>query len=113
LSYSPVYSSQFIVHTGTAPNSQFEVPAGFTAVIRQITVASFAAAVEWDVTIQNDASAPACAIAVGTLAAIAEATQQQLHVVVPAAGFIIFNNLTVGDNCNAYVGGYLLTNVVA
>jgi hypothetical protein len=36
-SYSPVFSAAFIQYTSATPNSTFEVPAGFTAVVRQVT----------------------------------------------------------------------------
>ena len=108
--YSPVYSAQFINYTDTAPNQSFTVPAGFTAVVRQITIICELGGMVATVSFKNSSVAPANLFYYVSLAAVFSYAQQQLHVVVPENGEILLG-LTALDLATAcYVGGYLLTN---
>lgn len=111
-SYSPVYSSQFVVRHGTDPLVPFVVPAGFTAVIRDFTVYSSVAGLVAQTLIQDSAEAPALVVAQLSGIGVAEYAQWTGRVVVPAPG-IITNAITdVGDAASIYVGGYLLRNTL-
>lgn len=111
-SYSPVFSSQFIVYTDAAPITEYEVPAGFTAVIRDATFIATVAATLCQVSIQDSEAAPACTVISETLAGIETYSQWTGRIVVPAGGLI---NLVLGSlaaGVSAYVGGYSLRNVL-
>ena len=112
-SYSPVFSSQFIVYTDSAPTTSFEVPAGFTAVIRDFSAFGQYAATIYQVAIQNSDEAPNCVVAQIELVGVADWGQVQGRWVVPAGGFI---NLYMGEleiGSQAYVGGYLLRDTLS
>lgn len=111
-SYSPIFSSQFIVYTDSTPNTSFEVPAGFTAVLRDFTASWTLAGTYSQVTIQNDEAAPACIVAQLEMSGLVGYDQWTGRIVVPAGGVI---NLVIGDAATGlsfYVGGYLLRNTL-
>lgn len=113
MSYSPVYSAQFILYSFEAPNNVFEVPSDYTAVVRQISVVAGVDIVTWVIGIQNDDSAPEVHIAGDTLAALNEAQHAEGHWVCPGGGYITAQELDVGAHFHVYVGGYLLRNVIS
>lgn len=109
--YSPVFSSQFIVNTQDAPNYAFEVPEGFTAVVRDVTIWTEVGAEACTVGFQNSDAAPVCwfvwlqAVGVGT------SNLWQGRVVVPGGGTIVLDEGGISYTTAVYVGGYLLRNV--
>lgn len=112
-SYSPVFSAQFILRDSTEPLPSYEVPSGFTAVIRDF---SAHVAVAGDIVIlkiQNTASAPPVSIAQLSPIGAPAYDQWTGRVVVPEFGFMTLEEVTVGDNAGIYVGGYLLRNVAS
>lgn len=111
MAYSAVYSQQFIVRWGGDPLPAYEVPAGFTAVIRDFSFYSGAAGDIMRLYIQNSAAAPQVVAAMLEGTGAPEYQQWQGRVVVPAGGFISLAESVVGDEADVYVGGYLLRNV--
>lgn len=112
-SYSPVFSAQFVVHTGGDPYSPFEVPDGFTAVIREAAGFSGAGGFVAQVRIQNSLIAPGVKpISLGATGIPAWA-QWQGRIVVPEGGQISVDVASFIDDPDFYVGGYLLRNTVS
>jgi len=113
LSYSPVFSAQFIVYTASTPNSTFVVPDGFTAVMRDASVVQDVGGYAWELNFANSEEAPVCAVDYASSLGVFEVHQWQGRVVVPAGGVIGVVFSTVGPTPSCYVGGYLLRNVVS
>jgi len=109
----PVYSAQFLLYTDSAPNTEYEVPAGFTAVIRDITCYSEAAGTLAQLFIENAAGAPAVTVYSAEVLGFAAYDQWTGRVVVPSGGLmtLTFGELAVG--LQVYVGGYLLTDATS
>lgn len=110
MAYSPVFSAAFIEYTPDTPNLAFDVPDGFTAVIRQISVVQDIGAYNFDCAIANGPGAPYLTIdyAAGIGAFSLHAAQGRW--VVPGGGSIIVGVTSLGVHPSIYVGGYLLTN---
>lgn len=104
----PVFSQGFIYYTDAAPNSDYEVPEGFTAVVRDFTVFSSLAAVDAYLIVQNNATAPQVGIASIESVGVLKSDQWQGRCVVPAGGFITISLSGVSSGTSVYVGGYLL-----
>lgn len=109
-SYSPVFSVQFIVYTPAAPNESYEVPAGFTAVIREVDLYQEAGASTVVVSAQDSDSAPVATFAALSLTGTIDSDQWTGRVVVPAGGIISIYPVSIGTGATVYVGGYLLRN---
>ena len=112
MTYSPVYSQAFIQYTVETPNAIFEVPAGYTAIVRQISVIQNIGDYLATVYIQDNEAAPALTIAQSTSLGAFQSWYQEGRWVCPGGGFIILGLDTVGTSASAYVGGYLLQNVI-
>lgn len=106
-----VYSTQFILYGEETPNTVFEVPAGFTAVIRQISYCVQASASLFSVNVADSDAAPANAIDLRTITALDDSTHVEGRWVVPEGGLIELFVDNVGSNPTVYIGGYLLRNV--
>jgi hypothetical protein len=104
----PVFSSQFIVYTDAAPNTSYEVPDGFVAVIRDFTLFTSIGATGAQLSIQNSATASSCVVAWLAAAGLEDYHQWTGRVVVPSGGFITLDVVSAGEGANSYVGGYLL-----
>lgn len=109
-SYSPVYSSQFIVYTPAAPNTEFLVPAGFTAVVREIDYYQEAGSSTMVVSIQDSDDAPVATFAALNLTGTINSDQWTGRVPVPAGGTIELYGVSIGTGFTAVVSGYLLRN---
>lgn len=105
-----VYSSQFIVYTTSEPNTQFDVPEGFTAVIRQFMGYVEAGLGGVLLYIQNSPEAAGCGVAYHNLAGVTASFSDEMRVIVPEGGVITFDVFEEGENVSGYVGGYLLRN---
>lgn len=109
-SYSPVFSAAFIQYTPSTPNNEFLVPAGFTAVVRQVSAAQNIGGWVFEVSIQDATSAPPLVIVelgqVGDFNYVA----QEGRWVAPEGATIIANLSALGSAISLYVGGYLLRN---
>jgi hypothetical protein len=109
---SPVYSQPFILYTGDSPNTEYLVPAGFTAVVRDFTGFASVAATLLQLQLFGPGASSGPTFAQIELAA-AQAYAQWTGRVVALPGYTV--QLVVGDlgaGVSAYVGGYLLRNVI-
>lgn len=109
-SYSPVFSTQFIVYTDETPNESFEVPEGFTAVVRDITLWVGVGGHYATVGFGNSVDAPIAWFAYLSEVTIANTAQWQGRVVVPGGGYINLDTGGLSYEDSVYVGGYLLRN---
>lgn len=109
-SYSPVFSSQFIVASELDGISSFLVPAGFTAVVRDFSSWFSAGGAVVQLVVQNSEAAPGVTVAAVGAAGVAEYSQWQGRVVVPAGGIMTVDTTYLGATPDIYVGGYLLRN---
>jgi len=113
MGYSPVFSTGFLYYTDSTPNEHYEVPPGFTAVLRDVQVYTGGGAATLYVAVRASAAAPFCnVIALGTLG-VNTSAQWTGRVVVNEGGFIDIGVSSLGASDSAYLGGYLLRNVVA
>jgi hypothetical protein len=113
MGYSPVYSSQFIVYTADTPNELFDVPEGYTAIVREILGTQDIGGYAYNVEIADGAGAPYCVIYQSSTLGIFESDRAERRVVVPGGGSIKLNISAIGDSPSFYVGGYLLTNTLS
>lgn len=95
--------------TDTTQNQTFEVPAGFTAIVREVDVIGEASAVTFSAYIKNSSIAPACTFYLATDAGVTVHLQWTGRVCVGGGGFVGIAWSSIGVSLNAYVGGYLLS----
>lgn len=113
MTYSPVYSTPFVQYTPDTPIDSYEVPEGFTAIIRQVSVTQEAGAYSFAVYIQDSAEAPALIVSSGEGTGLYNNARDTGRWVVPAGGIITIAVSALFGSLNMYVGGYLLQNVIA
>jgi hypothetical protein len=111
-SYSPVFSQQFIADADISTESAFEVPSGFTAVIRQISGYQSVGAWQMYVYIQDGEEAPGVVIYSQYQAGVDNYVTQEGRWMVPEAGIITAGFDSFGAGASMYVGGYLLRNTL-
>jgi len=112
-SYSPVFSAQFIVYTDSTPNTEYEVPAGFTAVVRQLSFFSSVSAAGWEFAINNTLGAPLCVIAGNSELGVLVFDNIEGRWVVPETGTMELFFSGPSSGVSFYAGGYLLRNTVS
>lgn len=112
-SYSPVFSSQFILYTDAAPNLSFLVPAGMTAVVRDFSLQTNLGGAVAQVAIQNSEAAPAIVIAQLETVGFPAYDHLEGRWVVPENGLVNLSVSTVDSGTSVYVGGYLLRNTLS
>lgn len=112
-SYSPIFSQGFIYFTDSTPNTSFEVPDGFTAVVRDVNAATSLGGVVMGVYVKLSEAAPAVIFAYSTALGEFATYQWQGRVVCPAGGIIGLDGAAVGYGLGVYVGGYLLRNTLS
>jgi len=112
-SYSPVFSQGFIYYTTATPNTQFAVPDGYTAVVRQISMNADLADALMQVYSQNDPDAYGVLLWQGAGAGVFLTVSAEGRWVVPGGGIITAEFTSIGDSPSAYVGGYLLRNTLS
>lgn len=109
-SYSPVFSQGFIYYTPDTPNSTFDVPTGFTAVIRDVECSCEAGGSLFQIFAANAAGASAYTIQYLTVGGLTTSARWEGRVVVPGGGVIAVSIADLSVNPSCYVGGYLLRN---
>jgi len=112
-SYSPVFSQAFIEYTPLTPNQTFEVPSGFTAVIRQVSCYQDIGAYVFYVDIQNSSIAPFVTVFAGHQEGDVNYVAGEGRWVCPEGGIITAAVDTLGTQVSMYVGGYLLRNTLS
>lgn len=111
-SYSPVFSTQFIVYTAETPNETFLVPEGFTAVVRQCSGWQDIGGWVFRLYIADSEAAPACVLFDSGDVGVNTSFNEQGRWVVPGGGLIGIFISVIGDSPSFYVGGYLLRNTL-
>lgn len=111
-SFSPVFSAPLIEYTPSTPNTQFEVPPGFTAVVRQVSC--FQDIGGWILTIlfQDSMAAPALTVVQLGASVFLNYAAQEGRWVIGEGGIITASLDSLGSATSIYVGGYLLRNVL-
>lgn len=104
----PVFSSAFIEYTPSTPNTSFEVPEGFVAVVRQISAAQDIGDWLLQVAISNSLAAPELVIAILAQVGDVNYVAQEGRWVVPPGGTVDVALSAIGSSTWIYVGGYLL-----
>lgn len=112
MGYSPVYSQQLIVYTAETPNTEFEVPAGQTAVVRQVSGYQDIGGYVFRMYIQDSLEAPPCVVYAANDVGVAASFATEGRWVVPPGGIVAIFISSLGDTPCFYVGGYLLQNVL-
>jgi len=107
---NPVYSAPFILYTNAAPNTSFIVPAGFTAVVRQISGYQTIGGWEMAVAFQNSEAAPSYVVAWLGQAGDFNYVAQEGRWVLGEGGIMDCGVSELGSTFSFYVGGYLLAN---
>lgn len=105
-----IYSQGFVYYVDSSPNTDFEVPAGFTAVVREFDCTVGLASSVFSLNVQQSATAPAIGIVIFHLLGELQSGQWTGRVVVNEGGFISLFQQTLGVDATAYIGGYLLRN---
>jgi len=108
--YPGVYSTVFIEYTDATPNTQFEVPSGYVAVVRQFSIWATLAEVNVTLVNQNPATGNYVVLAGVITAGFPAGEQQSGRWVVPPGNIIALLGGAVGTGLNAYIGGYLLAS---
>ena len=111
--YNPVYSQGFIYFIDATPTTTFDVPEQNTADIRQFLVTTEGAIGSVALQVANGPGAPyITCVYLGVTGALQSASWEG-RIVVPGGGSINIIGAALGLTLCVYVGGYLLTNVVA
>lgn len=100
-------------YTPAAPNQTFEVPEGFTAVIRQVSCSQNIGGFIFYVDIQNSEAAPYVQIFQGAQDGVSNYVSGEGRWVCPGGGIITAAVSELGSAISMYVGGYLLRNVLS
>lgn len=111
-SYSPVFSQGFIYYTSAAPNTDFLVPAGFTAVIRDAIITQTIGGYLCYLFVGESESAPLLTVWSSEADGANLSNQWTGRVVVNEGGLIRIGVSALGSSPSMYVGGYLLRNTL-
>lgn len=112
-SYSNVFSQPFIFYTAETPNSEFAVPTGYTAVIRQWSCSQDIGGWIFAVLIQLSEAAPAVHVVQVGQTGFVNYEAGECRFAVPGGGIISIALSEVGASPEIYVGGYLLRNTLS
>jgi hypothetical protein len=109
--YNPVYSQGFIYYGAPGDAATFEVPEGFTAILREASIYTLAGGTLFNVYLVGGALSDVVTVASLNILGIAQYGQWQGRVVVPEGTIIGSFIADLGSNPQVYLGGYLLRNV--
>ncbi len=112
-SYSPVFSQGFVYYAPASPNASFDVPVGYTAVVREATLFSYLGGAILSVAVSTGPGAPLVWIMAEEAEGAVSSAQWGGRVVVPGGGAIQIDTASIGVEDTVYVGGYLLTNTLS
>lgn len=111
-SYSPVFSQPFIEYTSETPNREFLVPAGFTAVVRDVEYfTEIGDTLAWMISGAEGAGFGTIFAAFNTLAIFAS-NHWEGRVVAPEGYLLTMTAEGIDDTFTGYCGGYLLRNTL-
>jgi len=105
-----VWSTPLIQYSTAAPNLSYLVPAGYTAVVRQISVLQDIGDYDFGCYKQADSTSPPVWFAYAHGLGLLEEYQREGRWVVEAGETLLITFSTLGSGISAYVGGYLLQN---
>lgn len=111
-SYSPVFSQAFVQYTASTPNASFEVPAGFTAVVRQVSGWQDVGGYVLQLLFQDSEAAPSLTVASIEADGVANYAATEGRWALDEGGIMTIQASTLGATSSFYVGGYLLRNVL-
>jgi len=109
-SYSPVFSQGFIYYTPDTPNIAFEVPEGFTAVLRDASYYDSVGAGFAAINVQTAVDVPWVTVIALNVLGVNQCETWSGRVVIPGGGVINLYTGSLGSGPEVYVGGYLLRN---
>ena len=112
-SYSPVYSQAFILYTDSTPNLSFDVPEGFTAVVRQITAYTSLGGLQVVAYVLPEGGPATAVFAANNLVGVNAAWAWEGRVVQEGPGTVGINVSSEALDSSVYVGGYLLRNTLS
>jgi hypothetical protein len=104
----PLYSQGFIYYTEDTPNREFEVPAGFLIVVRQVICYSYVGGTEMSVVATQAGADAGIVFAALEALGVNVSDNWEGRVVVNAGGTLYLNLSAIAAGDTAYVGGYLL-----
>ena len=108
--FRPVYSAPFILYTDDTPNTEFEVPAGFTAIVREVIVYSQLGEDVVSIGFYQPGSEYRVVFYGSETYAVNTSNPWSGRVVIDEGGLIEMQITDVSTYSSVYVGGYLLTN---
>lgn len=109
----PVYSAAFIEYDSNDPNTEFYVPEGADAVIRQVSAVQNAGGWALAVFIADIVGGDELQIIAGEGEGVPASLQQEGRWFVPAGGSMRVAFTQVGFGAAVYVGGYLFESTPA
>jgi hypothetical protein len=112
-SYNPVYSAPLILYTDDTPNTSFLVPAGFTAIIRQVVFWNQVADNYFICFLFGAGASEGVVFAAFTGISLNSAQQWEGRVVAPEGYTIECESGGLATGTTIYVGGYLLRNTLS
>lgn len=107
---NPVWSQAFIQYGPSAGNTQFEVPTGYTAVVRQLSCVQNAGGFIFQMILQDSEEAPGVYVYEGAQVGTASYVGTEGRWVCPGGGIITLACSSIGSDIYMYAGGYLLAN---
>lgn len=112
-SYSPVFSQPFVLYTSGTPNTEFEVPENYTAVVREVDLYSGVGGDKLLVYVNAGGGGPAVTFCSIEAIGIQSCAQWTGRVVAIGGSTIVaeVGGLTTG--AQFYIGGYLLRNTLS
>ena len=110
MGYSPVYSTPFIQYSSITPNTQFDVPGGYTAIVRQFSAVQSIGGYYAALYIADNLDGPEMQVLNAEQVGADNSVQQEGRWVVPGGGYIRVAFSELGSSFYLYVGGYLLAN---
>jgi len=112
VAYSPVYSVPLILYAAATPNESFEVPSGFTVVVRDIELYTGVGDSLLTVALWAPGAPAYINFAALNAVGINSSAQWRGHVALPEGYTVGLDISEIGAGDTAYVGGYLLRNIL-
>lgn len=112
MAYSPVFSVPLILYSSADPIVEFEVPPGFTAVVREIDIYTEAGGAVVIAALSGPGSGIFINFASVSALGVATSGQWTGRVALPENYILGLDNASLGAGDTVYVGGYLLRNVL-
>jgi len=112
VAFSPVYSVPLIIYTEATPNESFDVPSGYTIVVREIDYYCALGGGSMAASIELAGSGAPCTFAALNVSGINASGQWTGRVPLTEGGTLAIDVTHLGTGDSIYVGGYLLQNTL-